>query len=186
MGFLEKIADQINRLDRREFTIYSAIAAAFFVLILSVIVFRYYRQINQLKRRINVVNELREETQRLLTQYARIEQQKAQVNELLTEDEDFKLGGYIKDLLTAHHLDNKKKSEQYSYGATEGDYRESIRTIQLVDMSMQELAQLLDDIEHKKRVYIKSIEITRSKKRPHTIDVTLTVATLQSKEKAAE
>jgi hypothetical protein len=48
-------------------------------------------------------------------------------------------------------------------------------------MSTQELATLLNEIEHKERVYTKSLDITQSKT-PRTIDVTLTIATLQPKE----
>lgn len=186
MGTIEKIVERIEKLERKDFYLYAAISGGIFVLILGFIIFSHYRQMNQLRRKINAVNELREDAQRLLSQYALIERQKQGVNQLLAEEEDFKIGGYMKELLAAHNLTDKTKSEQHSYIDTEGIYRESILNIQLIDMNMQELTQILHDIEQKKRVYIKSLEVSKSKKNAQAIEVNLTVATLQSKEKATE
>ncbi len=61
------------------------------------------------------------------------------------------------------------------------NYEERSLEIKFTDITMKELAQLLQDIEQKKRIYSKSLEINVSKKQPHTIDVNLTIATLHKK-----
>jgi hypothetical protein len=45
-------------------------------------------------------------------------------------------------------------------------------------MNMQNLVELLYAIEQKQRIYIKRLEIERSKKQPSSIDVQLAIATL--------
>jgi ribosomal protein S17E len=53
-------------------------------------------------------------------------------------------------------------------------------------MNMRQLCELLDAVEQNKRIYTKELEIIKSKKVPNTIDVNLTIATLQAKPETTE
>ena len=51
-------------------------------------------------------------------------------------------------------------------------------------MNTRELTDLLQEIERKKIVYTKDLEIDKSKKRPGTLDVSITIATLKKVQKS--
>jgi len=109
----------------------------------------------------------------------RVEQQRAKINKLLTENENFKIGGFFEDLLTRLQLTNNKESTRPLSAEKDNEYRESSLEARLVNITMQQLCTLLNEMNSNKLVYTKEIDITKSKRVPRTIDVTLTIATLQ-------
>lgn len=183
MELLEKVKSYIETLERRNFYLHLGILTGSILLVTIVIMFRHHTQVTYLKKQIDDINDLRETDVRgILTKAKKVQQQRAEVDAMLAEDEDFKIGGYFKDLLTELNLTNKEEQEKTSQIDRADNYRESILTAKFVDMSMQELTLLLSKIEQKKRIYSKELEIKKSKKTPKTLEVSITIATLQPKE----
>lgn len=183
MKAIEKISAYINTLSEKELYRYLLIIVGSIVFCFFSIIFIYNRRINYLKRQINALNITREEeVKKILTRAAFVQQQRTEVDAILAEDKDFKIGGYFNDVLNKLGLTNKKTIESPSQIDREGKYRESILNIKFTDMDMKQLSELLNEIEKNKRIFTKDLEITVSKKTPHKIDVNLTIATLQLKE----
>lgn len=181
MVIIDTIVNFIENLDEKNFYKYLSIGGLVLISIISIIVIRHYYAISSLRSKISIVNSLREDTKRILNKATIVEQQRTDVNAMIAEDPNFKIGGYMKELLEKQQLTSKKKLEQYIPVDRQDNYRETILTTQFTDMTMQELTTLLNEIEQKERIYTKSLDITQSKT-TGTIDVTLTIATLQPKE----
>lgn len=180
-AFIRNSIAKIDFIDRKKFIRYSAIFIGIQVALVGFICWRYYSKTSQLKRSINNVNELRQEVRIIRERALQVQNQRAAVDAMLAEEPDFKIAEYFNDLLNQLRLDNKKASEETAQIDREDEYRESELTASLTDISMQELTLLLAEIEKKQRIYIKKLEVEKSKRRPGTIDVLFTIATLLSK-----
>ncbi len=183
MEMLEKIASFIENIETKKFYLYAGVIIGSIFLFSAVIVFYHYRQVNYFKSQIDEINDLREvDVRTILTRAQRVQQQRAEVDAMLAEDVNFKIGGYFKDLLTELNLLDKQEIETTSQIEREDNYRESILNTKFVDMNMKQLTELLSKIEQNRRIYSKELEITKSKKKPDALEVSITIATLQPKE----
>lgn len=179
MEALEKIKNFIENLEEKKFYKYLIGTLGILILILMLIVFRHYRTVQRLKKRINSINEIREEeVKKILHQADLVEKQRKEVDAMLAEDEDFKIGGYLKNLLEKLGLSDKKTVESPSQIDREDNYRESILAIKFTDMDMKQLTELLNEIEQTRRIYTKELEIMKSRKTPDKLEVNITIATL--------
>ncbi len=182
MEILERLREKLDRLERKNFYIYIGIFYSAFLLFVSLLVFYYYSSTNQLLSNIEMINEEREETvRRVLSRNSVVKKQRKEVNDLLKKEGSFKIAGYFNDLLKKQGLLDKKKEESTSQVDLQNEYREVMLSAQFDMMTMQQLCELIDQLEKKKRIYTKLLEINRSKKSPKTIEVRLTIATLQPK-----
>jgi len=120
----------------------------------------------------------------MLTEARKVELQREQVNAMLAQDPDFKIGKYLSDLLISFHIAEKKREP--SSTVREDGYQEVSMYTELANMNMKQLTELLDKIEQNKRVYLKTINIVKAKGKADAIDVALTIGTLQSKAETAE
>ncbi len=187
MEFIEKIRIFIERIETKDFYKYTGIFLGISIILAGLIVFRFYRQINYLTKRIDDINEAREEQVRIIRQDAlQVQQQQAEVDAILAEEEDFKIGGYFKNLLTKLNLTEKQVAEETATIEREDDYRESELNAKFEDMNMKQLTELLQEIEQNKRISTKKLDITKSTKKPDTIEVTITIGTLLPKTEIAE
>ena len=179
MAVIEKIRTFIEAIETKDFYKYISFFLLGVTLISSGIVFQYYRKVNYWKGRIKIINELREDDVKIIREKAQhVQKQRAEVDAILAEDEDFKIGGYFKNLLTKLHLTDKKVAEETAQIDREDNYRESELNAKFEDMNMKQLAELLQEIEQNKRIFNKKLEITKSNKKPGTIEIQITIATL--------
>ena len=179
MAIIEKIRTFVEAIETKDFYKYISLFLFGVTLIASNIVFQYYRKVKYWKEKIKIINELREDDVKIIREKAQhVQQQRAEVNTILAEDEDFKIGGYFKNLLTKLYLTDKKITEETAQIDREDNYRESELNAKFEDMNMKQLAELLQKIEQNKRIFNKKLEITKSKKNPGTIEVQITIATL--------
>ena len=179
MTMIEKIRTLVEDLETKDFYIYTGI----FLIICSVltigIVFQYYRRINYLEKEITEINDYREDRVRVIReQAAQVKQQRNDVDAILAEDINFKIGGYFKDLLVKLELTDKKIAEETALVDREDNYRESELDATFEDMNMKQLATLLQELERNRRISTKRLEVTKSKKKPETIEVRITIGTL--------
>ena len=187
MEFINKIQNFIEKLDKKEFSIYIGSILGVVLILISFILFNHYRTLNNLQRKISNINEEREATQKVIEKSQYVKKQQETVNAILAQDENFKISGYFQGVLSGLGLENKKGMEQVtSNPRADGNYTETILTAQFSGMNMKQLCELLRKIEEKKRIYSKNLEVTRSKKTPQSLDVSLTIATLQPQATATE
>jgi hypothetical protein len=181
LTFLEPIKNFINKTDSKTFSYYMIGYAAGCVLLCMLIIFYYYRSVGTLQRKIKNINSSREGVLDILEKASSVQQQRSMVEETLAKDTDFKIGGYFKNLLVKLNLRDKEVAEETSTADLEENYRRSELSAKFEDMSMRELTELLQEIEQNSRIATSRLEITQSKKKPRTIEVSLTISTLLPK-----
>ena len=176
--WLKRWIEAIQELDSKKMLIGILSTVGFLFLLTILYVWRYIAVVSNLKKKIATTNEQREEARLLREKMLQVQNQRDAVDKMLTEEPDFKIGGYITAILQKLKLTDKKQIEDTSQVDREDKYRETEVLIGLVDMDMRQVIELLHEIEQKKRIYIKKLEIEKSKKQPNTLEVQLTIATL--------
>ncbi|HTM05983.1 MAG TPA: hypothetical protein VL201_01975 [Patescibacteria group bacterium] len=182
MSILMRILDQVQRTDIKVFKKYMLILLGIVTAIFSFITWRYYTGIAFYKKKISLLNDMREEVRAIRQNMVQVQTQRSRVYEMLQEEVDFKIAGYFNDLLVKLNLFDNKKTEETSQIDREDSYRESELVASLTNMNMKQLTELLYELEQKKRIYIKKLDIEKSKKGKNQLDVTLIIATLLHKE----
>ena len=178
MAFLEKIMNGDEQSFKKYLLILLGVVMAGFVFI----TWRYYTSITFYKKKILLVNGIREEARQLREKMIQVQTQRARVNDMLEEEADFKIAGYFNNLLTQLNMFDNKKTEETSQIDREDNYRESELIASLTKMNMKQITELLFELEQKKRIYIKKLDMEKSKKNKNLLDVTLIIATLLHKE----
>ncbi len=187
MESMEKIQAFLDRLDEKRFYQLLLIFLSFIALAMLGTMFYHYRNVRKLKQQINTVNETREEVRVILDKAQHVKKERKEIAAILAQDPNFKIAGYFQEILTKLGLTNKKASkEEVTTPAQEGQYQESVLNVRFSEMNMKELTQLLQEIEQNQRVFPKELEITASKKTPNSIDVNLTIATLEPRSEEGE
>lgn len=171
----------------KQFYRYIAIFLGAVFLLISGVLFYYYRSISSLEEQIYEIDSMRQEVKKVLDKAYHVQQQRAEVDKIIAENQDFKIRDYFNKLLGQYGLtDNLKGEVRLEIVEREDNYREVSLHPEFIGLTMKELVELLKEIEENKIIYTKSLDITKSKKIAHTIDVTLTIATLQPKTAAGE
>jgi hypothetical protein len=179
---LQKITRFFQNLNEKNFYKYLAVFLCSIILIGAFMIFRYYRNREYYTQKIATTNDLRQEVRTILEKAQRVKREQIAVNRMLEQEPDFKIRGYFEQLIATLGLpDNKQVAVTTSQVDRDDQYRESILNAKFVEMNMKQLAELLQEIEKNRRIYAKELEITKSKKRPKTIEVSLTIATLDKK-----
>jgi hypothetical protein len=182
MVLFEQIKTFISNIEIKTFYHYVLGYIIACVLLFSVAVFYYYSSTNGLYKKIKNINTSREEVLIILEDAARVKQQQEIVEDILSKDIDFSIGGYFIDLLTELNIKNKEtKTGEVTSTDIDNKYRKTELSTQFEDMTMQELTLLLQALEKNPRIVTDRLEITKSKKKPKTIEVSLTISTLLPK-----
>ncbi|MBS1986399.1 hypothetical protein JST99_00490 [Candidatus Dependentiae bacterium] len=179
MKWLESIQTYVTSLDRQQlYRLMGGIAGAIALLIFLVLYLRH-SYIEQGFTQLVDINEQREKIKIIATRAERVKKQRQEVDAMLAKDESFTISGYLEMVLKKLHLSDKTTIGEHSQVDLENGYRESTRKIILSGMNMKQLSELLRELEQNERIYTKELEITRSSRQPQTIDVMLSVATLE-------
>lgn len=188
MIFFSSIRNYISNLDQKDFYRNSAIAlGVLFFLVIGIIYYTRTR-VSYWRKRINIINEQRDEIRTILEKNQLVLSQRAQVDAMLTQVPDFKINGYFTDLVNGlGFIGNKAPTTSVSFGDRDDqEYREVLLNAKFDAMDMKQLTILLEKIEQYDRIYIKDLEIMKSKKAADAISVNLTIATLQRKPEQTE
>ena len=181
MELVRKIDDFLQSVDRREFYKYLAILLGIITCLLALLGWYCYSSTRDYVTQIEEINDKRAgEIKQLFESHERIIMGKKQVDALLEQNPNFKIRGFFDEVINTLQIAEKRVTESASNVERE-NYRESILTVTLAGMNMQELCELLQAIERAKRIFTKELDIQKSKKIPDAIDVTLIIATLQPK-----
>ena len=176
--YLQPIFD---RLGMREFQRLAAIMLGIVALLTGVILFWQYRSVSSLVHKIDMVNEERDTIRTILEQAQLVGQEQARVNKILSENPNFKIGGYFKEIVTRLRLAGKQVTESKSDAERDENYRERTLTASFNDMNMRELVELVDELGKNERIYTKELQINKSKRTPGTLEVTITIGTVMAK-----
>jgi hypothetical protein len=185
--YITRIRIFIDNLSTKQF--YQALGAVLggIVVLLCLFGWLYFRSLGSLKMELEHINEQRLVVKKILDRAQRVSSQRKEVDELLAREKDFKIKFYFDDLLETLQLKGKEKGDIKvdSYG-TEDGYSSDALQAQFDGLTMKELVTLLQPLEKNQRLYFKELSITKSVKQPHTIDVSLSIATLQPAAKHLE
>lgn len=181
MVLLDRIRERLEKLDEKEFFKYGAIFIGIICALAGAIIVRYYFKTSSLNKQMKRVNGLREDVKQILDRYERVKKQREEVDALLDKDEDFILEEYIERLRAKLHLTYTIESR--TTAPRDEIYQEIAINAKFTNMNMRELTELLQEIEKTKLVYTKDLDILKSKSRPGTLDVSITIATLKKMQK---
>jgi len=184
MVILDKIRAYFDSLETNMFYYYIAGYLSVCLILSGVVVFYYYKNVNQLQKQLKRLNIERKDTVRtILESEASIEQQRVTVESVLSQNPDFKIAGYFKDLLNKLNLKNKEIQEAETTTTTEREdnYRETELNAKFENMTMKELTELLQALEQNPRISTKRLDITKTRRDSKTIEVLITITTLLPK-----
>ena len=180
MDVLGKVRDFIANLDEQKFYMYIGGFLGVITLVFGILMYRTVAGINELEEQIESINEYRHDAQRIIAQFSQVKKQRAKVNQILKQDKRFKITNYfsnlINDLGLRQHLPVEPNPSKKDL---DKQYEEVQITPKLKHVNMRQLVQLLQEIEESERVYVKKLDITKAQTRPPSIDVTVSIATLQ-------
>ena len=183
MELVNKLRLFIEGLEKKDFLKYLIVLLVVIGVLVGGILYWHFSRIGSLRDELESVNEIREdEVQPILQRMNKVKLQRKQVNDILAKQEAFKLGEFLDNLLSRQGLTADSRS--LSTADVGPKYNEVIEKIRLSNMDMRQLTEFLEKIEKNERVYAKDLEIVQSKKNPGTIEVQVTVATLEPKVKA--
>lgn len=177
MVLLNRIRERIEKLDEKEFLRFSIIYLSILCLLATGIIVRYYFKTSSLKKQMKKINQLREDVKVILERYERVKKQRNEVDALLDQHEDFILQEYMEQLRNKMRLSYIIESTTTS--PRDDVYQETAINAKFTNMNMKELTELLQEIEKNKLIYTKELDIVKSKTRPGTLDVSITIATLK-------
>lgn len=188
MKFIPKLYAYFEGLERAKVYRYIIISLCSILLLAGFGLYYVHRTIRSLESELEEINDLRVgRVQSILRRIEHVKQQRTEVNAILAEDEAFKIGGYLDEKLDLLGIAPNKKEETTTQVVLDDNYRESVLSVKFSEITMKQLTELLNIIEQNKRIYTKALEITRSTKASsRTIDVSLTIATLQPRTAASE
>ena len=182
MKFLEPIRTFINKLDTKTFYIYLMVYGAVCLLLCILMVFYYYSSIGSLQKKIKNIVSYRDDVHEIMEKHATIKQQQTVVEEMLAQDPNFKIAETFGKFLAELNLTDKEDPRrEINTTDLEENYRKIELSAKFENMTMQELTLLLEKIEQNPRIATNRLEITKSKKKPKTIEVSLTISTLLPK-----
>lgn len=180
MTIIDTINQWLDSLDTKVFYRYVAAIIGCIIFLILCIVYYYYSSSGYYKRQIKLINRQRQEVQSLLEKAALIDQQKQEVLSIIEQDPDFKIKQYFEQVLTQLNLTNKSDLTNITERPNE-PYTEKILAARFTEVTMKEVVELLDTLDKNKRIYIKDLEIERSKKNNRRIDARISIATFETR-----
>lgn len=184
MKALTKLRELLESTDKQKLHLYLAIMMLSIMILAAFIVIQNRRSVSFWLHRIRVTNDLREQVRDILDRAERVHQQRLEVDELLAQDENFKISGYFQEVITKLGLADKKTESESTSVERDENYRADVLTAKFSGITMRECVELLQEFEQNQRIYTNELDIKRSKKVPQTIDIVVSIATLQPRAQA--
>jgi hypothetical protein len=183
MSFLLRFKLFLDEFEQKNFYRVIAAVIVFLILFFGFLLHLHSNKISFLQKELKRVNRDRIRARELLEQHNLVEEQKAVVDKVLSEEKSFKILEFANNIMQTTGLQRKlakplELSEPQDLG---NNYNELKIEMNLSGMSMQELVDLLyNKIQNNNKIYTKELGITKSSQSP-TLDVTLVIATLVRK-----
>lgn len=180
MMIITKIREFFASLEERTFYYYVGGFLVLMFLFSCGIVYYVYSSTSDLMNDIEAINEERSSVVRgLLEKGKRIKAKQKEINKMLAEDPTFKIGGEFNELCKKNSITPiRLKTSQTDL---DDSYQESMVTAEFDGISMKQLLEFLQVIEKIERMYVKQLDIGKSKNTSGSLDVKMIVATLLPK-----
>lgn len=183
MEFFDKLKATLDTVTRKQFYTYivgSLVALLFFIMF---IMFYYYRSSRIYIKQIHDLNKIRStEVKNILIKKERIKKLKEKMDVLIAQDPEFVLAQALDELLSRVGLADKTDRKVPPRTVPLDEYSESIVEITLNDIHMKQLVDFLEAVEASKRIYVKKIEISKSKTSSNNLEVIVSLAALVPKQ----
>lgn len=180
MEVLNRLYTSINNLDRRQFYQLVVAILASIVLIMTMFTLFYWYKKSGLEEQFITINEQREDVKKILDRAAQVTYQRKEVEKLLEEDGSFKISGYFETVLKQLGLSSKKAdTPRVQTQAEQGQYSLDILTASLRELSTKNVVELLSEIGKNPRLYVRELNLKKSRKVVNSLDVTISIAALQ-------
>lgn len=180
MSFLLRLKNFIDEREQKSYYRIIGFVIGFLILCFFVLLYRYSGKVAELQKELKIINNQRKELSILLGEYEHVEMYKDRIKKVLEEDTTFRIKNYFDQAVAELNLKNYKAEVSEPQDLQNG-YNEIRLDCSFTGMTMQELVALLDGkIEKNKRIYTKELVITKTAG-ARTFDVTLVLATLQSR-----
>lgn len=179
MEFLEKIADFIRGLETADLYKYFGAFFAAMLIPLGLLFYIHYSKVISYKNAIKSVETQRAQTKKILSDYATVNAQKEKVEEILSQNKEFRIGEAYQSILERLGL-AARQAEQVTptTGETVSGKTEILLNSHINSITMKQLTDLLLEIAAIPQMYIKDLVIKKAPNTP-TVDIELTVATLE-------
>ncbi len=186
MDIIDNIKSVLDTFDKRKFYLATGIFVSIVYVIHGIVLYRFYTQKSELYEKIDELNTVREkQVLSLLIRAKKAKLQKSAVESMLKEkDDEFKINEYMELLINNPTLNLKSKCLRYGDLASldiENGYIERTSTAEFGGITMIDVTSMLELIEKNSRVYTKEIDISTSKRLPRSVDVIITIATIEQK-----
>lgn len=178
MQFIDTIKLHIAQLDEKKFLAYMGGFLLGTLLIMSGIFYYYYSAVEDLNDQIETLNKDRSAMRSLFERETRVKKQESDVNKMLKEDTGFNIAEEFKKICTKLSLQSNAEPILGESVQLAGKYREYTLSARFENIDMKQICELLEEIESIKRLYTKSIDITRTQSTPAKLNVTLVIGTL--------
>jgi|GEM_PF-3501306 len=183
MNFLRFIRDFIKSLDDQLFYRYAAIIIAVVIVIMSGLMYWQIHSLNKEDKKLVVLGREREKTEKIVRDYKKFDQQRKEVDAILSKDESFKIKEQYQDIVQQVGLAQYQKEEPIvSPGGPVGDKSEIRLSASLDGINMKQLTDLLMAIASNERIYPVELELKKSSGLTPSLEVELKIATLESKQ----
>lgn len=165
-----------------EYTLFIKSIGIFFgsiLLIIGIMLGYYYTTLHSLKGQITKTKRQQEEVRHLLGKFTQLQEEIQKINTVLDEEKNFKIQSFYDGVLQQYNLQNTQlKDAEVHEEKLRNTYTEIKLTSQLHQISTQQLCNILNTLEKKTRIYVKSLTITKT--RNNSLDVVLVIATLKT------
>jgi len=185
---MRPIINFFRQLDNRTFNRMLMVIISGIILIFGTLLYTQLKAVRRYKREMVSINNERMHIKEILEKNELLKKQQKRAKEILAQNKNFFLTEYIENLAKQLKLNLK------AYPITVIDlenlrsqgYEEVRMEAELINLNMKQVVDLLHELEQNNIIDIKRVEITKSKKQPTTIDLALTISTLQQKAEVAE
>ena len=186
---MQTITNFFWQLDKKRFN--QVLIGSISLLTISFGLFLYFQfnTIRRLKRTMVTINVERMQTKELLEKNELLDRQKKRAQEIINQDKNFFLKKYFLEIVNKFSLIKNLKDAPVREISLENlrsqGYEEVRIEAEFINLNMKQLVDFLNELEQNNRISIKRLEITKSKT-GQTIDVQMTISTLQQKIEASE
>lgn len=179
MALLDPIVDMIKQADDTELMKYLGIVAGIFTVLLGLLVYWHYSSVSWYSSQLSHLDKERAKTRKILRDAKAAKAQQQQVEDILAQDTDFRIGQVYKAIIKKAGLQTKRTDEAApKTGESVSGKTELQITSTLKGLSMKEVTDFLQLIAQVPQLYTKEITIKKAPGKP-TVDVDITVATLE-------
>ena len=185
MKVIEKIKSFFHKLNIEQLSKHTTSLVATVIVITALTLYISYSKISSLQTKSTNINNARKTARGILSRQELVKTQKAEVDEILSKEKNFKIKSYFDSVVSSLNLYGKKQKEAITTEELPNKFTEVRLTTTLININTQELCSLLQAIERKTRVYTKRLEINK-KDHNDSLRVDLVIATLKPNTEAAD